>query len=117
MEVNRVKSQPAKVMESKLSQVFKIPSSTPPRRSCSVVPESPEKEQPGHQQPEERRKEQGHQQPEERQAPEIGKGKGRKGASAFMKGSHTQQQIWKTQDNMESIENWLAEYSVKIFSR
>lgn len=39
--------------------------------------------------------------------PTIGKGVGKKGASAFVKGSPTQQQIWITQERIESLESFL----------
>ena len=51
-------------------------------------------------------------QSDSRPSPTVGKGKGKKGATAFLKGSHTQQQIWKTQENMEVLEKFLADNSV-----
>ena len=50
-----------------------------------------------------------------RTAPTVGKGKGKKGASAFIKGSPTQQQIWKTQDKIETIEGYLSMNPVFLF--
>lgn len=47
-----------------------------------------------------------------RTTPAIGKGKGRKGASAFIKGSPTQQEIWKTQEKLESLENYFSSNKV-----
>ena len=44
-----------------------------------------------------------------------GKGRGKKGASAFIKGSYTQQQIWKAQDSLEVLESFLADNSVNLF--
>ena len=47
-----------------------------------------------------------------RDAPTIGKGQGKKGSSAFLRGSATQQQIWKSQHSIESLESFLADNSV-----
>ena len=44
--------------------------------------------------------------------PQIGKGKGQKGDAAFRKASTTQQQIWKTQETMQSLERYLSNNQV-----
>lgn len=38
----------------------------------------------------------------------VGKGKGKKGASAFIKGSPTQQLIWEAQEKIEVLESFLS---------
>ena len=86
--------------KSKLSEVFKVPIT--PKRNATKSPTPPTPPTPP------TTSSVASEETEPRATPEIGKGKGRKGASAFLKGSPTQQAIWKAQENIEILEGYLS---------
>ena len=104
--------------KSKLSELFKVPS-TPTKNTC--VPGTPRRKSASYTTPP-RNESSGTVESavesavestvesavETRCPPSVGKGKGRKGATAFIKGSPTQQAIWKAQERIQILDGYLT---------
>ena len=111
-------SSPAK-KKSKLSGVFKVPGTTTKPSSSDADP-PPTQNQDGSPAADDAPATQSRDgltrtdEASSSAAPVIGKGKGNKVAAAFMKGSQTQQQIWKAQEDIQKIKKFLSENQVII---